>query len=70
MDESHILGEQNKETRRKRKEYLQKQAKEMGEYCVHKRKRVHLTGVLTDDQSIKDVEYVISKQGNLKGKPC
>jgi len=54
---------------REKAEDLKKQALEMGENTSRKRKVVrYLTGVITDEEAIKDIEVLLSKNAKLKGK--
>jgi len=53
---------------RKKAEKLKNQAVEMGVYPNQKKNVVHLTGVLTDDDQLRDIENLIEKRGKIKGK--
>ena len=49
-------------------ESLKQQAREMGCVPGGKRKIVHLTGVLTDEDAIADIQALIDRRGKIKGR--
>ena len=53
---------------REKAEELKNEAIEMGVFPNARRRVVHLTGVLTDKEQLKDIEELIAKRGKIKGK--